>query len=93
MSDIRCFYPQASVDNFVIAQDWLVITIGAEGKPLYGFADVPKYPWYTGQNFTRTLTEPKYDGPLAQFNDTLLDHVIPEADYDKCINDPGPGPY
>ncbi len=93
MSDIRCFYPQVSPDNFVIAQDWLVITIDASGTIRQAVADVPEYPWYTGQAFTRTLTDPKYDGPLAQFNATLLEHVIPEADYDKCMNDPGPGPY
>ena len=78
---IQCSYPTG---KFVIAKDLTVITIDANGSIHQATAGVPDYPWFTGAPYTGPLAPPKYDGPLAQFNDKLLANVIPEGDYDTC---------
>lgn len=77
MDDIRDFYR----GPVIIAQDLLVLTLNRNGSISESYAKVPEYPWYTGK-LTGDLAPPKYDGPLAQFNDTLIENVIPEAYYE-----------
>ena len=84
MADIRCFYPSGSV---VIAQDLLVITVDPDKTINQYMAAVPEYPWYHAAPLTGQLARPKYQGPLAQFNDELLDHIIPAEVYAS------PGPF
>ncbi|HPC03639.1 MAG TPA: guanitoxin biosynthesis MBL fold metallo-hydrolase GntH [Syntrophales bacterium] len=77
MADIRNFYN----GNVIIAQDLLVITVNKNGSISEAYAKVPEYPWYTGK-LAGELAPSKYDGPLAQFNDTLISNVIPEEYYE-----------
>lgn len=79
MDDIAAFYTNGPV---IIAQDLLVITAKTDGTISQAYAQVPEYPWYKGETFTGELAEPKYDGPLAQFNKTLLANVIPAEYYE-----------
>ena len=83
LEDIRCFYQ----GDVAIATDLMVITINTDKTipiPPPAMASVPDYPWFTAEKLKGTLAPPKYDGPLAQFNDTLLAHIIPIEDYIKC---------
>ena len=77
LRDIKVFYD----GPVAIAQDYLVITVSTNGKISTGYAKVPDYPWYTGE-LKGELAPSKYDGPLAQFNDTLLANVIPAEYYE-----------
>lgn len=78
LADIAAFYS----GPVVIAQDLLVITLNTNGMISPAYAQVPAYPWYTGETLKGELAPPKYDGPLAQFNDTLLANVIPAEYYE-----------
>ena len=78
LDDIREFYNGA----VIIAQDLLVITVNKNGTMSQAYAQVPEYPWYTGEPLKGDLASSKYDGPLAQFNATLLANVIPTEYYD-----------
>ena len=83
MDAIRCFYPEGDV---VIAQDFLMITIDADGTISQAMAQPDQYAWNTGVGIDwDKLAPPKYDGPLAQFNRVLLDNIIPIEDYEKCL--------
>jgi ribonuclease Z len=81
---VACSWP----GDFVIAQDLTVITIDPDGKIETAQADVcnscGEFPWPTGAPLTGPLAPPKYDGPLAQFNPMLLQHMIPHDDYVAC---------
>jgi ribonuclease Z len=78
-------YPR---EQCVIAQDLTVITIDPDGNIAQAVAGVcgscDEYRWFTGAPLTGALAPSKYDGPLAQFNDKLLENVIPDDDYDGC---------
>jgi len=76
--DIRDFYS----GDVTIAQDLLIITVNKNGMISQAYAQVPEYPWYTGEPLKGATAPPKYDGPLAQFNDTLLENVIPAEYYE-----------
>jgi ribonuclease Z len=78
LDDIGDFYSGL----VTIAQDLLVITVNKNGTISQAYAQVPDYPWYTGEPLKGELAPPKYDGPLAQFNDTLLANVIPAEYYE-----------
>ena len=83
---MSCFgYPR---DQCLIAQDLTVITIDPDGNIAHAEAGVcnssDEFPWFTGAPLTGPLAPSKYDGPLAQFNDKLLENVIPEEDYHAC---------
>ena len=78
LNDIGAFY----AGPVAIARDFLVITVNTNGEISQSYAQVPEYPWYKGEPFKGELAPPKYDGPLAQFNDSLLANVIP-AEYYK----------
>jgi len=77
-TDIRCFYDGA----VTIARDLLVINVSKK-EIRQRMAEVPKYPWYTVEPFKGSLADPKYHGPYAQLNDTLLEHVIPKDLYNN----------
>ncbi len=72
----------------VIAQDLLVLTIDADGSIHPAQADVcsscADSPWPTGALTGDPLAPPKYDDPLAQFNDQLIANIIPHDEYVKC---------
>jgi ribonuclease Z len=80
LDDVASFYPDGPV---AIAQDLLVITVKMDHTISMAYAEVPEYPWYTGEELKGELAPPKYDGPLAQFNDTLLANVIPAEYYEE----------
>jgi len=79
-ADIRCFYG----GDVTIATDLLVITINKDKTIQQAMAVVPDFPWYKGAPLKGALARPKYHGPLAQFNDTLLANVIPADLYRGC---------
>ena len=84
MDAIRCMYPDGDV---VIAQDFMVITIDADGTISQTMAQADQYAWNTGAAIDfGSLAPAKYDGPLAQFNQVLLDNIIPIEAYEKCLN-------
>jgi ribonuclease Z len=76
------------IEKCLIAQDLTVITIDPDGNIAHAEAGVcdscNEYPWFTGAELKGPLAPSKYDGPLAQFNDKLLENVIPEDDYAAC---------
>jgi ribonuclease Z len=87
LAGINCAYP-LDEHEVVIAQDLLVITIDADGTIHQAQADVcsscADSSWPTGAPLTGELAPSKYDGPLAQFNHRLIDHIIPHDDYEAC---------
>jgi ribonuclease Z len=78
LSAIRTFY-QGPV---VIATDLLVINV-SKSEIRERKAVVSDYAWYPSPKVYSPdqLTTPKYNGPYAQLNDTLLGSVIPESAY------------
>lgn len=78
MRDIRSFYN----GPVSIARDLMVINV-TKKKIRQRMAVADKFPWFPHEPFTGTLADPKYHGPLAQLNSTLLDNVIPREDYSK----------
>jgi ribonuclease Z len=88
---VACFWPGG---DFLIAQDLTVITIDPDGNIQTAQADVcsscGEFPWPTGAPLTGPLAPPKYNGPLAQFNDKLIDNMIPHDTYVKCNYPPPP---
>jgi ribonuclease Z len=81
---VACFWP----GSFLVAQDLTVITIDPDGNIQHAFADVcgscDEYPWPTGAPLKGPLAPSKYDGPLAQFNDTLIENMIDHSVYVAC---------
>ncbi|RLL83143.1 guanitoxin biosynthesis MBL fold metallo-hydrolase GntH [Mesotoga sp. BH458_6_3_2_1] len=78
IEDIRLLYEGA----VAIATDLLVINV-SKSEILVRKALVSEYAWYP-QPYIYPLDQmapPKYDGPYAQFNDTLLGIIIPEETY------------
>ena len=67
---------------FAIAVDGLVVTV-SHSQVTAAYADLEKFAWYPKPKAypSAMLKPPRYDGPLAQLNDRLLRHVIPEKDY------------
>jgi len=83
-ADVLCFWP----GEFIVAQDLQVITIEADKTINHYMAAATEYPWiHTMLDPGRAFAPAKYDGPLAQFNDELIDHIIPVKDYIS------PGPF
>ncbi len=74
--DIRSFYD----GPVAIAKDLLVINVSKK-EIRQRMAVVPPFPWFTADSFPKDLAPPKYNGPYAQLNDTLLANVIPEKLY------------
>jgi ribonuclease Z len=75
---IACHYK----GDVLIAEDLRVITIDADGTIKQSWAMENAYPWPTGTGIDYdNLAPPKYKGPLAQFNQTLLDNIISIDDY------------
>ena len=85
LRDIRCFYPEKK-GPVLIAKDLQVITVEADKKIHQYMAQVPVNPWYHTfpLNPDKTLADPKYHGPLAQFSDEIKAHIIPITDYEQC---------
>jgi ribonuclease Z len=87
LAGINCSYPLDQHD-VVIAQDLLVITIDADGTIHKAQADVcascADSPWPENAGLKGPLAPPRYDGPLAQFNDKLIANIIPHDEYAAC---------
>jgi ribonuclease Z len=88
LRDVRCSYK----GPMIFADDLLVITAAKNhrGETTFkqGPAHVPPYPWTHSRPFTGTPADAKFDGPLAQFSNTLLEAMIPIEVYEKCIAEP-----
>lgn len=78
MDDIRKWFD----GDVVIATDLMVINVSKD-EILVRHAVVSELAWYPTPfvNSPDQLTPPKYDGPYAQLNDTLLGNVIPTSVY------------
>ncbi len=78
IEDIRLFYDGA----VAIATDLLVVDV-SKSNILLRKAVVSDYAWYPQPYMypSDQMAPPKYDGPYAQFNDTLLGSIIPEDTY------------
>ncbi|MCX6090274.1 MAG: MBL fold metallo-hydrolase [Candidatus Atribacteria bacterium] len=78
LNDIRSWYK----GPVVIATDLLVINV-SKSEIRQRMAVVSDFAWYPHPKVypPDQLAPPKYDGPYAQLNDTLLGNVIPENVY------------
>jgi ribonuclease Z len=63
---------------FVIAVDGVVVTV-SKAAISAAVTDFDRFAWYPKPKMydPAALAPPRYDGPYAQLNDELLDHVIP----------------
>jgi ribonuclease Z len=77
---IGCYYK----GPVAIARDLMVINVSKTRIRQRMAVVTNKYPWYPHAPFTGDLATPKYNGPLAQFNNDLLAHIIPRTDYSEC---------
>jgi ribonuclease Z len=78
LSDIRSWYK----GPVAIATDLLVLDV-SKSEIRQRMAVVSDYAWYPRPKVYSPdqLAPPKYDGPYAQLNDTLLGSVLPENVY------------